>query len=925
MTWFKTNETTPYKKLPRCFNASCSVIMNRTTVLIASLFSIYTYGEAATMHLDSSSIDGGWRVRNVNGSIDIEAAVPGGIYTDLREANILTEDIYYRFNDINYRWVSKENWTYSLKFQVEDIFIQKQDIFLVFHGVDTVASIYLNDMHIGNTDNMFVRYSFPVKSIVRSGENTLEVQFESSITAAQRRYQQQALMYPVPPSCVPDEYRGECHANHLRKMQASFSWDWGPAFPSAGIWKNVELEAFDVAVLREVTTSATLTNSSWLLQIRIFLETGEQILTVSGMFDARLDIDVDPVTEKAELLPDEPGKFSKTLTMEIPKDKVEMWWPNGFGSQKLYNLLVTVQDDTENVIGQMSLRIGFRNIELVQEPILVEERVGGLTFYVKVNNVPIFSKGSNWIPSHILPEKSAEPDVINDLLTSAKAAHMNMLRVWGGGLYESDLFYRLADELGILIWQDFMFACSMYPTNPEFLESVTKEVTQQDRRLHHHPSVVIWAGNNENEAALRGNWYGTSSDFPLYKSDYIKLYVDTIRPVVLAEDTTRPYIVSSPTNGIESELEGYIAEDPYSPLYGDLHYYNYFADAWNPNTYPNTRFSSEYGIQSFPSVKTLSLVSIPSDLSMQSQFTDHRQHHPGGNVEIRYEIEQHMQLQNYGTPEEEFPTFIYFAQINQAMSIKTATEFYRRGRGVLTSDGQGVTMGALYWQLNDIWQGASWASLEFGGKWKMLHYFARNFFAPALVSPSVTAAGDLEVHLISDYLEDKKTLLYVSVYKWDSLTPINQTANTYTLQAASVTKVFSNNLLDYLRDAGCGQDAGKNCFLYFSLATENGDIISPDNFLFPGPLKELIGFKAANITVTSVVPGMDANTFEIEISTDTVALFVWLEANDIAGEFSDNGFLLVTPTRKIEFTAKIDVTSDKLKDALTVVSLGDSY
>lgn len=898
--------------------------MIRTTVLIASLFSISTYGEAAKMYLDSSSLDGGWRVRNANGSIDIEAVVPGGIYTDLREAHILTEDIYYRFNDINYRWVSKENWTYSLKFEVEDKFIEKQEIFLVFHGVDTVASIYLNDEYIGNTDNMFVRYSFPVKSIVRRGENTLEVRFESSITAAERQYQQQALKYPVPPTCVPDEYRGECHANHLRKMQASFSWDWGPAFPSAGIWKNVELEAFDVAVLREVTTSATLTNSSWLLQIQIFLETGEQILTVSGIFDARLDIDVDPVTETAELLPEKPGQFNKTLTMEIPQDKVEMWWPNGFGSQKLYNLSVTVRDDTQTVIGQVSLRIGFRTIELVQEPIS-EEEVRGLTFYVKVNNVPIFSKGSNWIPSHILPEKSAEPDVINDLLSSAKAAHMNMLRVWGGGLYESDLFYRLADELGILIWQDFMFACSMYPTNPEFLESVTKEVTQQVRRLHHHPSVVIWAGNNENEAALRGNWYGTSSDFPLYKSDYIKLYVDTIRPVVLAEDTTRPYIVSSPTNGIQSESEGYIAEDPYSPLYGDLHYYNYLADAWNPNTYPNTRFSSEYGIQSFPSLKTLSLVSIPSDMSMQSEFIDHRQHHPGGNYEIRYEIEQHMQLQEYETPEEEFPTFIYFAQINQAMSIKTATEFYRRGRGLLTSDGQGVTMGALYWQLNDIWQGASWASLEFGGKWKMLHYFARNFFAPALVSPSVTAAGELEVHLISDYLDNKETLLNVSVYKWDSLTPISQTSNTYTLRAASVQKVFSNNLLDYLRDAGCGQDAAKNCFLYFSLTTENGNITSPDNFLFPGPLKELTDFKAANITVTSVIPGMDANTFEIEISTDRVALFVWLEANDIAGEFSDNGFLLVTPTRKIEFTAKTDVTSDKLKGALTVVSLGDSY
>jgi beta-mannosidase len=450
-------------------------------------------------------------------------------------------------------------------------------------------------------------------------------------------------------------------------------------------------------------------------------------------------------------------------------------------------------------------------------------------------------------------------------------------------------------------------------------------VTQQVRRLHHHPSVVIWAGNNENEAALRDNWYGSSNNFSLYKSDYIKLYVDTIRPIVLKQDSTRPYIVSSPTNGIESEAEGYIADNPYSSLYGDVHYYNYLADAWNPNNYPTTRFASEYGFQSFPSLKTLSEVSIPSDLSMMSTFIDHRQHHPEGNNEMRLEIKQHLQLRDNETQEEEFPTFIYFAQINQAMSIKTATEFFRRGRSLLTSDGQGVTMGALYWQLNDIWQGASWASLEFGGKWKMLHYFARNFFAPALVSPSVTSTGDLEIHLISDNLEDREILVKVLVYKWDSLTPIYQTLSESTLHNASVTKVFSRNLQQYLSVTGCGDDYVKSCFLHFSMNTTEGDSIGPDNFLFPGPLKGLTGFQAANITVTSVTHGTKANTFEIDITTNRVALFVWLEANDVAGQFSDNGFLLVTPTRKIEFVAKKDVTSDQLKQAITIVSLADAY
>ena len=897
--------------------------MIRATMLFAALFSLYTYAEAATVRLDSS-LDGRWSVRNGDGSIQESAVVPGGIYTDLSTAGVLTQDIYYRFNDLAYRWVSRENWTYSKSFMVEQEFLQKDDIFLVFHGVDTVASIYLNDEHIGDTDNMFVRYSFPVKSVIENGQNNLEVRFVSSIIAAKQRYEDQASNYPVPPACVPEEYRGECHVNHLRKMQASFSWDWGPAFPSAGLWKSVVLEAIDVAVLRDVTTSAKLTNESWVLGIGIFLEGGEQILQVSGTFQAslQLDIGIVEVREEATLLPSEPGQFNTTLYMEISKDQIETWWPNGFGSQKLYNLTVVVKDDHDNEIGQVTLRTGFRTIELIQEPV---ETGTGLTFYIKVNNVSLFSKGSNWIPSHILPEKSADPNRISNLLLSAKAAHMNMLRVWGGGLYESDLFYQLADELGILIWQDFMFACSMYPTNSEFLQSVKKEVTQQVRRLHHHPSVAIWAGNNENEAALRDNWYGTSVNFNLYKADYIKLYVDTIRPVVLAHDTTRPYVVSSPSNGEESEQEGYVAENPYSRVYGDVHYYNYLADGWNPNNYPTTRFASEYGFQSFPSLKSLSEVSIPSDWSIQSEFADHRQHHPNGNDELRTEILQHLQFENYTTPQEEFAAFIYFTQINQAMAIKTETELYRRGRSLLTSDGQGITMGALYWQLNDIWQGASWASLEFGGRWKILHYFVRDFFAPALVSPSITPSGNLEVHLISDYLADVETLFTISVHKWDSLTHIHQTSNTHILHNASVTKVLEENLLEYLEAAGCGENAAQSCFLHFSLTTQNGDNISPNNFLFPGPLKQLNGFEAANITVSNVNPGTKANTFQVEITTDRVALFVWLEANDIAGQFSDNGFLLVTATRKVEFIANQDVTSDDLKDSITIMSLADTY
>ena len=251
-------------------------------------------------------------------------------------------------------------------------------------------------------------------------------------------------------------------------------------------------------------------------------------------------------------------------------------------------------------------------------------------------------KGSNWIPANVLGKY--DEDYYLDLLWSAKEAHMNMLRVWGGGIYEYGQFYKLADELGILIWQDFMFACAMYPATNSSLESVRDEVRSQVRRLQFHASIALWAGNNENEAALRGNWYGTDYRFESYKADYIKLYVDTIKEVVSEEDPDRHFLVSSPGNGLASEQEGYIASDPYSSLYGDTHYYNYKEDNWDHRIYPRTRFASEYGFQSWPAWEVIEPVSEVWDWSLSSAWMAHRQHHPGGNMELLWQIGLNMDI-----------------------------------------------------------------------------------------------------------------------------------------------------------------------------------------------------------------------------------------------------------------------------------------
>ena len=413
--------------------------------------------------------------------------------------------------------------------------------------------------------------------------------------------------------------------------QASFSWDWGPAFPTSGIWLPIQLVAGDWPRVEHITWSVR------------DLDTEMVTATITAMLEGPECADC-LVIYTLDLADGYSGLMSRvadnkwSAEVRIQRQLVELWWPNGYGEQKLYDLKVIIQDSQGyHVDNKHHRKVGFRTVELVQEPLSQ-----GLSFYFKVNGKAIFMKGSNWIPANVLGKY--DEDYYLDLLYSAKEAHMNMLRVWGGGIYEYGQFYNLADELGILIWQDFMFACAMYPATDNTLESVRAEVRNQVRRLQFHASIVLWAGNNENEAALRGNWYGTDYRFETYKEAYVKLYVDTNKKVVSEEDPGTDFLVSSPSNGLASEQEGYIASNPYSSLYGDTHYYNYREDNWDWRIYPRTRFASEYGFQSWPAWEVIEPVSEVWDWSFSSAWMAHRQHHPGGNLELLWQIGLNMDI-----------------------------------------------------------------------------------------------------------------------------------------------------------------------------------------------------------------------------------------------------------------------------------------
>ncbi|KAL1453338.1 hypothetical protein WDU94_007482, partial [Cyamophila willieti] len=326
------------------------------------------------------------------------------------------------------------------------------------------------------------------------------------------------------------------------------------------------------------------------------------------------------------------GEVEVVSRLVVPVSEVELWWPNGYGEQPLYQLEVTLASGVE--LSTKTVKIGFRTLELVQTFVNDKNESDGRNFYFKVNNVPIYAKGSNLIPVDILPEKSNNEITIRNLLVSTQEANMNMLRVWGGGVYMSDYFYETCDELGILIWQDMMFACNNYPTTKNFLKSVRTEVSQVVRRIQHHACVAVWAGNNEMEAATRQNWYISAVDNKeIFFKEYAELYAETIKPLVHEFDPTRPYLTSSPTNGVETDkTKYYLADNPYSPLYGDTHNYDYQNNLWDPAYAPRSRFCSEFGIQALPQLSTLQKISKPNDLtSWKTKFFQSRQHLAGGN------------------------------------------------------------------------------------------------------------------------------------------------------------------------------------------------------------------------------------------------------------------------------------------------------
>ncbi|KAL3196771.1 hypothetical protein MRX96_015385 [Rhipicephalus microplus] len=816
--------------------------------------------------LERFSLNGRWRASNSNGSITVPSTVPGGIYTDLNMAGIIGEP-YYGDGDVEYEWVGWESWKFHRTFVAPTYITDHRHVKLVAHGIDTACTVTLNGIDALNTSNMFVRYEVEVTSMLRRN-NSIVVSCESPLRYALRKHELRVSSNttPVYPLCAPPEQRGQCHINLIRKMPCSFGWDWGPSFPSTGIWKPIELVAYNQVFIRDVTVTTTQKRTKyqahkWDIEVGVFFtlsrrapKHGTISVSLGASFLFSSVVRFANVANSNKSHEDYSGKGDGAR--QHPR-QIEHWWPSGYGNQKLYHLNVSMSVDGEQC--DKVIRFGFRTVELVEDDISNDTL--GTEFYFKINGVPIFAKGSNWIPADIFPERVTEA-YVRDLLQSAKDANMNMIRVWGGGTYETDHFYDLADELGILIWQDLMFSVSEYPSDNNFLRSVAAEVRQQVRRLQRHPCLIVWVGNNENENNLFFNFWGNAKSC---LNDYRRLYTYTIKRVIDREDKSRPFLSSTPSNGRNgspvlhnTSLPARLHLDmddvwkygsPNSEERGDLHYYEYWDYAWRPAMYPIARFVSEYGLLSHPSPGTMRKIAPESTLVFPfSPFLQARQHHSGGTSELIQSLYVYFGIaahdSSFNRTEDGYAMVSYLSQVVQAEAVRTGCESFRRWRSYLDEGGHGHTMGVLYWQLNDIWQAPSWSSIEYGGRWKMLHYFAKKFYSPVLVSPF-----------------SNKTHLTVFIVN-DELSPLEKVSlKLFLAEVVSVT----------------------------------------------GPL----------------FADHEPYSYKVNLFTDNVAIFVWLDSQHLSGRFSDNGFLLRESTKAVFFQTDEKVSAEELRDAIDIYTVSD--
>ncbi|MBD3905335.1 glycoside hydrolase family 2 protein [Chryseobacterium sp. Ch-15] len=808
--------------------------MNKTILLALLFIQILINAQFSERNLSSEK----WQFKNSKENKWLTASVPGTVHLDLME-NKLIPDPYKDENEKKVQWIENENWDYQTVFKISAKELENQNADLVFYGLDTFSEIYLNGKLLKKTDNMFRTWKIPVKDDLKIGNNILQLKFKSSVNIGKD------LAKKVP-FTMPESPR-----SFVRKAQYQFGWDWGPRLVTAGIWKDVKLNFWNQAKIENIKIEQkALTNQR--ADLNIYAEIYAE---KEGKYVFDTDNENHDIALRKGL-----NKISVPFKIENPK----LWQPNGWGKAMIYALKFSLKKNSET-IDTKEERIGLRTVELIQEK---DEK--GKSFYFKVNGNPMYAKGTNWIPSDSFTPRITK-EKYKKLIKDCKDANMNMIRVWGGGIYEDDEFYKACDENGILVWQDFMFAGSFYPSDETFLNNVKEEVKDQVNRLQNHPSIALWCGNNEIDEAIV-NW-GYQKQFKYSKEDSLQVWKDykkvfhEVIPSAINEFATKDksiYWESSPSIGWghkESLTEG------------DSHYWGVWWGEFPFEIYNEKvpRFASEYGFQGMPSLEAVkSMFSGKSDLSLENPTIKAHEKNARG-----FEIIQKYMERDYVVPKD-FVKYNYVSQLLQARGMQIAVEAHRRAKP--------YNMGTLYWQLNDCWPVISWSSIDYLGNWKALHYQVKRSFENQVVLTE--DEGDfLNFYAVNDELiKFEEVKLEIKVLQFDGKV-INDLTTVLGGKILVETLRFNHieikNLIKY---------SNKNeVFLKLTLKDKDKKIIAQNNHFFVKP-KDLKLAKP-NIKIKKI------SATEIEISTDILAKDVYLMGDT---HFSDNFFdLLPKTSRKI--------------------------
>lgn len=825
----------------------------------------------------------GWKFRQGRSEIWYPATVPGTVHTDLI-ANEIIEDPFFRLNERGVQWVDKEDWMYETELTATAAETSSSNQELVFYGLDTYADVYLNGESILNANNMHRTWRVNVKGLLKSGSNKLEVYFHSPIKIDLPKCDKYSYGF----NTGPDQSQNGGIFDKLvsifaRKAGYHYGWDWGPRLVTSGIWRDVVLETWngtridDVQLIQKSVTEAEASLSS-IVEVRAGAAVNNATLTVTanGREVAKKQVSLTKGTNRVQM----------DYTIANPR----LWWPKGLGEPYLYDFKTALTVNSKEADSR-SQEIGLRSIVLHND-----KDQYGHNLYFEVNGKPVFMKGADMVPlDNFLPRITRER--YEKHVLDAKAVNMNMIRVWGGGVYEDDYFYQLCDRNGILVWQDFMFACSTYPADDEFIANIRQEAIDNVKRLRNHACIALWCGNNECQDVMYGwgnrkKYYEERGVLPLLESQFKNMYFKCLPEVVAEYGSGISYRPSSPFAFEDTPSDG---------VNGDAHYWGVWhgRDSIGHYNVERARFFSEYGFQSFPEFESVKIYAPQKrDWSINSEvMMAHQRAGSYANNLIRDYMDK-----EFRTPDN-FEHFLYVGMILQGDAIKTAMEAHRRDMP--------YCMGTLYWQHNDCWPVASWAARDYYGRWKAQQYFARQAYRDILVSPTVKD-GVVKVHLVSDRRTNAKGKFTITALTLGGK-KLAQVTRNVTAKALTSQVIFSSALSNMLKG-----EKRENVIFAVRFETAGAE---PYTNVGYACRQKLMNYSHPNYSV-DIEPAEGG--YEVTVGSDVFARGVFLSLEGIENFFSDNYFDIL-PGEKRTIHVRTAIDRDEMRRQLKILSLGDTF